>query len=253
MFNRGPTSGSASGRTPGSAIRGPANFSGGTTSTTLQPGGQIRGAANDRANRDLATGNQALDPRLAGDAALIDAATAGATFNVPLAPVVPVLPLAPQTFVAPTAPVAPVIQTAPVSPVIVSVGQSEASGRTGIERSIPVTPREPPVEQQGTATATAFPVRNPSATGDATVTGSPAGATTTAAPDFTEVPTDGQPAVTTYRGNIGATGQRSGLTHAFPGYTRWQGYYWYRSPAAGWHYWDGLRWVQFAAAQNTTR
>jgi hypothetical protein len=39
-------------------------------------------------------------------------------------------------------------------------------------------------------------------------------------------------------------------TTVFPGYTVWQGYYWYNSPTAGWQYWDGSRWLSFNAQQR---
>jgi hypothetical protein len=241
LFDRAATGGG----NPATSIPGRANMSGGSTSRTLRPGSGITGDPNDTS---MGPGSVPLAPRAVFRNDLL--LGVGSALNAPLAPIAPIVPLAPQAQNARTAAIAPVAPTARVVPVIVMPTEAQASGRSGVAVSVPATPREGVIPQEGTATATAYPTRNPTATGDATVTASPPAGTVTVESEMGQTPNGAAPPTTTYRGTPGATAQRSGLTFSYPGYTQWQGYYWFHSRAAGWHYWDGLRWVQFARAQN---
>jgi hypothetical protein len=99
---------------------------------------------------------------------------------------------------------------------------------------------------EGSATATAFPVRRP-ADARTTVTQPRDGTSGDGAADFVEVQAGGgTPVTANFRGSTETATQRPARTSVYPGYTVWQGYYWYHSPASGWHYWDGGRWTRFA-------
>jgi hypothetical protein len=260
--NTGTFGGAATGRSPATSLPGRANFSGGSTSTTLRPSGPITGGPNntndmfapgttrgDMFNQNALNQNALNQLNQFNQNALRPGGIRSAS-GVPLAPIVPIVPFAAQASEAPTAAIVPVVPNAPIVPIIVTPGEAQTSGRSGVAASIPATPREAPIEQTGVATATAFPTRNPTATGDATVNTTPPAAANVVQSQVVPIPTGRASATTTYRGSPSAVGQRSGFTYTYPGYTQWQGHYWFHSPGAGWHYWDGLRWVQFENRQN---
>lgn len=241
MFDRGPTTGTM----PGSALPGRANFSRGSTSATFRPAGPIVGGPNN-AWQFNSQGNATLDGPQIGNRGVTGAFQDdfGAVITGPLGPGAPFIRLAPQTFVAPASPVAPILPSPDMAPALPIPADAQASGRTGTATGVPAAPQEPAVEPQGVATATAFPTRNQIAAENATTTSS-ASTFRRGTADFVEIPAGGgAPRKTGFRG-VGERAQNGGLAYVYPGYTLWQGYYWYHSPAAGWHYWDGSRWTLF--------
>jgi hypothetical protein len=240
-FDRGPTTGTM----PGSAFPGRANFSRGSTSATFRPAGPIVGGPNN-AWQFNSQGNATLDVPQIGNRGVTGAFQDdfGAVITGPLGPGAPFIRLAPQTFVAPASPAAPISPSPDVTPARPIPADAQASGRTGTATGVPAAPQEPAVEPQDVATATAFPSRNPTANGSANMTSS-ASTLRRGTAQAVEIPAGGgAPRTTGFRG-AGETPQNGGPTFVYPGYTLWQGYYWYHSPSAGWHYWDGSRWTRF--------
>jgi hypothetical protein len=241
QFNQGDVGG---GFAPSSAIPGRPNFSGGSTSATLRPVSPLRGGPNP--------GNPGFIPDAVMDARLFgDSAPANVPFNNFRLPIrVPVGGAVPNFSVAPQTPVAPLnadellpSQAAPLTELPLPAG-AQSSATADVAPNVEATTVAPVFEPQGIATATAYPERE-RARAEAAAT---AQRTTSRASraDAVEIPAGGgDPRRTGYRGASEATANASNGTSVYPGYTLWQGYYWYHSPTAGWHYWDGRRWTRF--------
>ena len=242
QFNQG---GNIGGFTPGTALRGRPNFSGGSTSATLRPASPMRGGPNP--------GNPGFIPDAVMDGRLLgDSVPANVPFNnfrlpirVPVGAAAPNFTVTPQISSDPSALAAPVTPQTATVPALPVPGGAPTSAAADVAPNVQATAVEPLLEPQGVATATAFPVRE-RASGEATATASRRSTFRSGQADFVEIPSGGGgPRTTGFRGAREQTGDASAVTSVYPGYTLWQGYYWYHSPAGGWHYWDGSRWTRF--------
>jgi hypothetical protein len=239
-FYSGMADDGTGGLAPGSAIPGRPNFSGGSTSGTLQPGGAIQGGPNtgdafiDRNGPNVPAANSGLGPFNRFGFGING-------FGVPVGNVVPgavntgtVVPQSGGTYVQPLivpVPVPAATQTQTAQPAVQS-------------NSAPDT--EPHIDR-GVATATAYPGTVSAGDTRADVVSLPPSIRRRTTPDVSEIPTGRGPVErrTGYRG-VEATGEPTRAAVVYPGYTRWQGYYWYYEPSSGWHYWDGAAWQRFS-------
>jgi hypothetical protein len=242
-FRRGPSTGTIR---PGSGIPGGANLSGGSASAMFRPGATAIGEANiGGAARAAFQGNAqfqgdaqvnpgvAADARV-NDAAVVNALTANAA-GAALEAAARVAPLAPPSENAAIAPIAPATEVAPLAPAV-PVGPLPPSGGVADPRPavVPDVTRGA-VPAADWARATAVPGSNTVVvTTDRTEPADMRIRPTEPLPTLSERIDRSIPFTTNYRGPI----------HSAP-YTYWDGYYWYLSPASGWHYWDGGRWLLF--------
>jgi hypothetical protein len=243
QFSNGGGSGVTGGRSPSSALRGRPNFSGGSTSSTLRPAAPLRGGPNP-GNPGFVP-DAVMDSRLFGDSSAGNGALNNfrLPIRVPIAPAVPNVGESQERPLAPSVTAAPVPQTAaaPQLP-LPAVAQSSEAAKT--RASVQATAVVPMFEPQGVATATAFPARERAL--EAASAAAPRRTTFRSQADFVEIPAGGGgPHTTGYRGAMNTTTGANDVVSVFPGYTLWQGYYWYHSPRGGWHYWDGSHWTRF--------
>ena len=241
-----PDQSSGSIRNPISALPGRPNFSGGSTSATFRPAAPIAGGANP--------GNQVFRPNELFDSPLGDitpfngpaARGIGAALSVPRIAVPPAVVV--PGAAAPGGSVSPASPQIYVAPIPVPVGgASTAESETEVE-TISATPIPAQLQPNRVATATAFPDRNRLVRQDQDVveTASTRSTLPTARADYVEITTGRSERRTVgYRGDRSTSAQPEGLAYVYPGYTLWQGYYWYHNPNSGWHYWNGDRWTRF--------
>jgi len=249
MLDVGPSTGETVVRSPASLPPGRPNFNRGSTSASFRPAGPIAGGPNTPENaRAFATGDAAAAAPLAGNRALTESAAAGiwAAINAPVIGQSPVIgqalpldsatPVAPDfEFVPPNDPLRIVLPLTANA----DVARTPTPGVEGAEA-------QAAADNDEVAVATAFPA--PDASSATTPTQPTVTAPTNRAADAVEVPTGGAtPFTANFRGPISSAAERPAQAAVYPGYTIWQGYYWYHSPISGWHYWNGARWTPFAA------
>ncbi len=247
MFDRGTAGGGSTGRAPGSALPGRANFSGGSTSAALVPAGPVVGGPNP-AQRGSAF---PLSPfggniPLSAEAESNLRAAVGALMT-------PVAPIGPAPVEQQSAPAGSIPTVEPndaaegsgqIVPAIPFSAEIPSAQRATSPANARVAPREAPAENVPVATATAYPDQK-NTTRAATTPPARPPVTGSAATQFTEVPSGGGAPQATDN-NTRPVIQNNLPAQAGVPYRVWQGYYWFNVPRTGWHYWDGARWVRFS-------
>jgi hypothetical protein len=243
VFVPNPSDGSI--RNPISPLPGRPNFSGGTNSATFVPGAPIAGGANP-GNQVLRPNGLQFDP-LAGGITPFDGVGMNGfgAFTVPRI-AVPATGVVPQAQAGATSAGAGSQQTPQVyvAPVPVPVDTDQNVDHRNEVESVSATPVPAQLHQPQVATVTAYPTQGQTAPRDEDIVESASTRSTAVArSDVAEIATGRRTAG--YRGQSNAAARRDKAAYVYPGYTLWQGYYWYHNPASGWLYWDGNRWTRF--------
>jgi hypothetical protein len=134
-----------------------------------------------------------------------------------------------------------------VAPIPVPVDAGATADRSSEVKSFSATPVPAQLHQPRVATVTVYPDQDQTVPRDKdeedVVETASTRSTTAARSDVAEIATGRR--TVGYRGRRTATSQRNEVAYVYPGYTLWQGYYWYHSPKSGWLYWNGNRWTHF--------